>query len=75
MRSIKRQNPFRYGIAVDDPYFIDREEELKDFHQWLTSASSVQRAVERLIKDDILERKGNKYVFTDPFFKYWLNNL
>ena len=41
----------------------------------LTSASSVQRAVERLIKDDILERKGNKYVFTDPFFKYWLNNL
>ena len=41
----------------------------------LTSASSVQRAVERFKKDDILERKGNKYVFTDPFFRYWLENL
>jgi AAA+ ATPase superfamily predicted ATPase len=41
----------------------------------LTSASSVQRAVERFLKDEILEKKGDKYVFTDPFFKYWLENI
>ena len=34
-------NPFRYGIVVDDPYFIDREQELSDFKQWLTSCQSV----------------------------------
>lgn len=37
----KRENPFRYGIAVDDPYFIDREQELKDYSKWLTSGQSL----------------------------------
>jgi AAA+ ATPase superfamily predicted ATPase len=38
---IKRENPFRYGIAVDDPYFVDREQELKDYSKWLISGQSL----------------------------------
>lgn len=34
-------NPFRYGITVDDPYFIDREQEIKDFSKWLKSGQSL----------------------------------
>lgn len=34
-------NPFRYGIAVDEPYFIDREQELKDYSVWLKSGQSL----------------------------------
>lgn len=34
-------NPFRYGIAVDEPYFIDREKELKDFSKWLKTGQSL----------------------------------
>ncbi|MCX6335306.1 MAG: ATP-binding protein [Bacteroidia bacterium] len=37
----KRENPFRYGIAVDDPYFADREQELKDYSKWLTTGQSL----------------------------------
>jgi hypothetical protein len=37
----KRENPFRYGIAVDDPYFVDREQELKDYSKWLTTGQSL----------------------------------
>jgi uncharacterized protein len=37
----KRENPFRYGIAVDDPYFIDRDKEMKDYSKWLTSGQSL----------------------------------
>ena len=35
------KNPFRYGIAVDEPYFIDREQEMKDFTTWLKSGQSI----------------------------------
>lgn len=35
------KNPFRYGIAVDEPYFIDREQEMKDFSKWLKSGQSL----------------------------------
>lgn len=35
------KNPFRYGIAVDGPYFIDREQEMKDFSKWLRSGQSL----------------------------------
>lgn len=31
-------NPFRYGIVVDEPYFIDRKGEIRDFQQWLKSS-------------------------------------
>jgi|APMed6443717190_1056831.scaffolds.fasta_scaffold51713_1 AAA+ ATPase superfamily predicted ATPase len=34
-------NPFRYGIAVDDPHFIDREQEMSDFAKWLKSGQSL----------------------------------
>jgi AAA+ ATPase superfamily predicted ATPase len=37
----KKENPFRYGIAVDDPYFIDREQEMKDYSKWLTTGQSL----------------------------------
>ena len=30
-------NPFRYGIIVDEPFFIDREDEQKDIYQWLST--------------------------------------
>lgn len=35
------KNPFRYGIAVDEPYFIDREQEMKDYTTWLKSGQSI----------------------------------
>ena len=78
MRSIKRQNPFRYGIAVDDPYFIDREQELKDFHQWLTSGQSLilyssrrygkTSLILKLLKH--LDAAGYRTVYID-FFKVY----
>ena len=78
MRPIKRQNPFRYGIAVDDPYFIDREQELKDFHQWLTSGQSLilyssrrygkTSLILKLLKQ--LDAAGYRTVYID-FFKVY----
>jgi hypothetical protein len=44
-------------------------------HYRLKSPSSTQRAVERLIKDDIIEKLGSTYFFRDPFFKIWLNEV
>ena len=41
----------------------------------LKSPSSTQRAVERLIKDDIIEKIDNTYFFRDPFFKVWLKKM
>ena len=41
----------------------------------LKSPSSTQRAVERLIKDDIIEKIDNTYFFRDPFFKIWLKEM
>lgn len=38
----------------------------------LGSASSVQRALERLLSEELLERVDGKYEFTDVFFKRWL---
>jgi hypothetical protein len=38
----------------------------------LGPASSVQRALARLLSDEILERVGGAYEFTDVFFKRWL---
>ena len=35
------ENPFRYGIVVDDPYFIDRVNEIKDITLWLKSKQSL----------------------------------
>jgi AAA+ ATPase superfamily predicted ATPase len=35
------KNPFRYGIAVDDPFFVDREQEMSDFSKWLKSGQSL----------------------------------
>jgi hypothetical protein len=34
-------NPFRYGIIVDEPFFIDREDEQKDIYQWLSTKQSI----------------------------------
>jgi hypothetical protein len=39
----------------------------------LGSASSVQRTVERLLANEILERVNGAYEFTDIFFKRWIN--
>ena len=33
--------PFRYGIIVDEPFFIDREDEQKDIYQWLSTKQSI----------------------------------
>jgi len=38
----------------------------------LGPASSVQRALERLLADEILERVNGAYEFTDVFFKRWI---
>ena len=40
----------------------------------LGSASSVQRAVSRLITEEILEKVNGGYEFTDVFFKRWIRN-
>ena len=41
----------------------------------LSPVSSIQRALERLLKEGILEKQGNIYQFTDPFFKIWLEDM
>jgi len=40
----------------------------------LGSASSVQRAVSRLITEEILEKVNGGYEFTDVFFKRWIRD-
>lgn len=41
----------------------------------LTTTSSTQRAVERLVKDGMIEKVEDHWQFTDPFFKIWLNQM
>lgn len=72
----KLKNPFRYGIAVDSPYFIDREQEIKDYSKWLASGQSLviysprrygkTSLVLKLLKE--LRQKGYKTIYID-FFK------
>lgn len=38
----------------------------------LGSASSVQRAIARLLEEEVLEKTNGGYQFTDVFFKRWL---
>lgn len=38
----------------------------------LGSASSVQRAIERLLEEEVLEKTDGGYQFTDIFFKRWI---
>jgi len=40
----------------------------------LGSASSVQRAVSRLVTEEILDRVNGGYQYTDVFFKRWIRN-
>ncbi len=69
-------NPFRYGIAVDEPYFIDREQEIKDFSRWLkTGQSLVVYSPRRYGKTSLmlkilknLRKEGYNTVYID-FFK------
>jgi len=72
----KMNNPFRYGIAVDDPYFVDREQEMKDYSKWLKSGQSLviysprrygkTSLVLRLLRQ--LKSEGYRTVYID-FFK------
>jgi uncharacterized protein len=69
-------NPFRYGIAVDEPYFIDREEEIRDYSKWLKSGQSIiiysprrygkTSLILKILKK--LRKEGFKTVYID-FFK------
>lgn len=78
IKKITKKNPFRYGIAVDDPYFVDRVQELMDFDQWLTSGQSLviyssrrygkTSLILKLLKQ--LEGRGYKTVYVD-FFKVY----
>lgn len=69
-------NPFRYGIAVDEPYFIDREQEIKEFSRWLKSGQSLvvysprrygkTSLIIKILKN--LRKEGYNTVYID-FFK------
>lgn len=71
-----KKNPFRYGIAVDDPYFVDREQEFSDLNRWLKSGQSIVMYSPRrygktslmlkLLKN--LKKQGYKTIYVD-FFK------
>ncbi len=71
-----KRNPFRYGIAVDEPYFTDREQELSDLDQWLKSGQSIviysprrygkTSLMLKLLKN--LGKQGYKTIYVD-FFK------
>jgi hypothetical protein len=41
----------------------------------LGSASSVQKALARLIEKNLIDRENGAYVFVDVFFKRWLEKL
>jgi hypothetical protein len=41
----------------------------------LGSASSVQRAIARLLEEEVLEKTDGGYQFTDIFFKRWLREM
>ncbi len=70
------KNPFRYGIAVDDPYFVGREQETNDIKAVLTGGQSLvmysprrfgkTSLVLRLLKE--LRKEGYQTVYLD-FFK------
>ncbi|MDX9847231.1 MAG: ATP-binding protein [Tenuifilaceae bacterium] len=70
------QNPFRYGITVDDPFFVNRKEELKDYANWLQSGQSIvvysprrygkTSLIKKVLKE--LAAKGHPTIYVD-FFK------
>lgn len=70
------QNPFRYGITVDDPYFVNRTEELRDYANWLQSGQSIvvysprrygkTSLIKKVLKE--LAKKGHPTIYID-FFK------
>jgi len=41
----------------------------------LGSASSIQRAITRLLEEEVLEKADGGYQFTDVFFKRWLKEM
>ena len=41
----------------------------------LGSASSVQRAITRLLEEEVLEKTDGGYQFTDVFFRRWLREM
>lgn len=41
----------------------------------LPSASSVQTALRKLSARDVIMKSGDRYVFSDPLFKIWLNSI
>ena len=49
----KRENPFRYGIAVDDPYFVDREQELKGLFKMADLRSESCNLLTATIREDL----------------------
>ena len=71
-----QQNPFRYGITVDDPYFVNRTEELIDYANWLKSGQSIvvysprrygkTSLIKKVLKD--LAKQGHPTIYID-FFK------
>lgn len=69
------KNPFRYGIIVDEPFFINREEEQSDFTGWLKSGQRiVLYSPRRYGKSSLilkvinnLKRNGYKTVYVDFF--------
>ncbi|MGY4707279.1 AAA family ATPase [Candidatus Bipolaricaulota sp. J31] len=52
------------GVGIYSSTFLKRHN--------LGSASSVQRALEKLLSEGILERVDGAYEFTDVFFKRWI---
>ena len=70
------KNPFRYGIAVDEPYFVNREQEIHDFSKWLANGESLviysprrfgkTSLILKVLKN--LENEGYRTVYID-FFK------
>jgi AAA+ ATPase superfamily predicted ATPase len=69
------ENPFRYGIVVDDPYFIDREKEMAEISLDLVSGNNlIITSPRRYGKTSLvlkvinqLEQKGYPVIYLDFF--------
>ena len=68
------QKQVLYALAISGKNIFSKE--YADANN-LSSPSSSQRAIEKLLKEGIIEKSENEFVFSDPFFSKWLliNNL
>lgn len=66
----RKQKNLLLALSMEPEAQVFSSQFLSHFH--LGSASSVQRALYRLVEKDLVDREDDHFVFQDPFFELWM---